>query len=114
MTRGCTEAWEANPERAHWLDLSKLPYGAVVEFVDPWDIFPETIVKIGTVATVHEQGLNEMQPALILRPTVPIPELAGYDGLIWLYPPEEFANGRFAEADEFAPSPVKIVEARVA
>jgi hypothetical protein len=114
MTRGCTEAWEARPDRASWFDLSRLPQGALVEFVDYWDIFDSGVIPPGVLCVVKEQGLNEMQPALVLKPQwASFKFLDHWDGEIWLYPPEDFSRCNFAEADEYAPAPVKIVEGRL-
>jgi hypothetical protein len=115
MTRGCTEAWQGNPERAHWLELSKLNNGALLEFVDPWDIFPDGVIPAGTRATIAEQGLNELQPVLILKPVgVSFPFLANWDGEIWLHPDVRLGDHNMAGADEYTPAPVKIVEGAAA
>ena len=110
MTRGCTEAWEAHPERATWLALSALPNGALVEFVEDYDIFPDGVVKAGTRANVGEQGLNEANPILKLDPVDPIAFLHNWDGQIWLMPRAgrlEYMDS--SAADEFDPAPVKII-----
>ena len=77
-----------------WFEASaKLNAGDRVRFVERWDIFPEGIVPSGTHATVVENGLNEMQPALLV-----IPDDAGlrekfdeWDGIVWLCGPEDDA-----------------------
>ena len=115
MTRGSTELWQARPDRAKWLELAALPVGAMVEFVDDWDIFDAGVIPAGTLAKIEEQGLNELQPALILKPVdaegriVMSPFLDYWDGEIWLYPDGRLNDPYFHKADESTPAPVKIV-----
>lgn len=101
-----------DPTPTAWLELSKLPEGATVQFVIEHDMYPDGIVPRGTRCKVIEQGLNEMQPALIIAPITPVPglDLQQWEGNIWLHPGNEDGAGDYAAADEYAPAPVKIVE----
>jgi len=78
-----------------WLEASeRLNAGDRVKFVYGWDIFPETQIDAGELATVVENGLNEMEPVLILRPdreTIRI-ALKAWDGNVWMSGPEDLAH----------------------
>ncbi len=54
-----------------WFELSKLNAGDRVEFVEPWDIFPEALIPAGTQATIKENGLNEIWCAMLVLPDNP-------------------------------------------
>lgn len=74
-----------------WCELSALPKGRRVSFEQPWDIYAEDlIVPVGTVATIAENGLNEMQPVIYLLPDdlAMREKLASWEGLIHVYPAE--------------------------
>ena len=43
-----------------WFQLASVPNGTRVRFASEWDIFPMTKVPVGTLATVTDNGLNEM------------------------------------------------------
>jgi hypothetical protein len=51
-----------------WLELSAVKDGTRVVFAQAWDIFPECTVPAGTLATVKENSLNEMQPGMWVLP----------------------------------------------
>lgn len=48
------------PGQLTWRELSALAEGTRVRFVEPHDIFPITVVDVGTVGTLVENGLNEI------------------------------------------------------
>ena len=55
-------------QRLTLFDLSKLDDGARVVFAVPFDIFPEAVIPAGTLATVKENGLNEIWSAMLVLP----------------------------------------------
>ena len=75
-----------------YLELAKLSAGARVRFVKDYDRnYPHVYVKAGETGTVVEQGLNELQPALLVRLDDPEQQarLADWDGVLWFYGPEQ-------------------------
>lgn len=56
----CPIAEEAS-EKLSWLACKDLKHGDRVVFIDDWDIFPEALVKAGTVCTVEANGLADAQ-----------------------------------------------------
>ena len=81
--------------------------------VEPWDIFPETIVPAGSLATVVENSLNEMQPCLIVLPDDDAQRvrLKEWSGNVWLWGPDDDAldvDGHpVADSKWLNPSPVE-------
>jgi hypothetical protein len=76
---------------ASWLELSRdLKKGDRVAFARPWDVFPETVVPAGAIATVVENSLNEMEPTLFLLPDDPAirEALRRWSGEVYLYGPD--------------------------
>jgi hypothetical protein len=74
-----------------WFEASAtLKEGDRVCFVLPWDIYPETTLREGELATVIENSLNEMQPVLIVLPdsATQRERLKEWDGHVWLYGPD--------------------------
>jgi hypothetical protein len=52
-----------------WFELSTLEAGTRVQFVEPFDIFSENIlVPAGTLATLMDNSLNEIQPLMAVLP----------------------------------------------
>jgi hypothetical protein len=47
-------------EALTWRELSAVDEGTRVRFVSPWDIFPITVVEVGTVGTLVRSELNEI------------------------------------------------------
>jgi hypothetical protein len=76
---------------ASWLELSRdLKKGDRVAFARSWDVFPETVVPAGAIATVVENSLNEMEPTLFLLPDDPAirEALRRWSGEVYLYGPD--------------------------
>jgi hypothetical protein len=91
-----------------WIKLAELPDGARVVFSEDYDIFPECVVPAGTVATIVENSLNEMQPGLFLQPDDESirTALKQWDGIIYLMPEADSGDPEDPAWQE--PSPVEV------
>jgi len=85
-----------------WNELKTLQTGARVRFNFDHDIFPYTIIREGTMATVVRQGLTDDYPVLEVLPddTAIRNILDEWDGAIMLYP---FDSGTAHPWDDAAP-----------
>ena len=89
-----------------WREVSALEAGTRVRFASAWDIFPTALVKEGTVGTLVENGLNEIQSLAMVLPDCRElrRELSEWDGEIYLCVGDE------SQWDE--PSPLSLIDPR--
>lgn len=94
---------------ANWIELSKLQPGARVRFPSGFDIFPDCLVPAGAMATVEENGLNEIYCTMLLKPDDQAVRdaLSEWDGLVHLSGPERPNDMR----DWLEDAPVEVVSA---
>lgn len=99
------------PDALTWFDASaKLKAGDAVRFVGPWEAFPDFVVPVGTLGIVAENGLNEMQPALLVQ-TTGIRGAASWNNVVQLHGPADHDHER-PDSDWHKPCPVVLVAAR--
>src|SRR5437870_3757761 len=75
---------------ATWFELSRdLQAGDRVRFDRDWDRYPDVYVRAGNTGTVVENNLNEMEPALLVRPDDANmrEQLKEWDGVVFVYGP---------------------------
>lgn len=94
------EGYCGEAKRLTWRELSALENGTRVQFVEAWDIFPITVVAIGTVGTLVANELNEITSTAAVVPDDRKlrHDLAEWDGEIDLSP--YFGGGTSASEDE--------------
>lgn len=106
------EGYCGEAKRLTWREVSALENGTRVQFVEAWDIFPITVVEIGTVGTLVENELNEITSTAAVVPDDRKlrHDLAEWDGEIDLSP--YFGGGTSASEDEEwdALSPLALAE----
>lgn len=71
-----------------WLEVAGLPEGTRVQFVEQLDIFPEALIPAGSMATIVENGLNEIWCAMLVKPDDEklCAALSAWQGRIYLPP----------------------------